>query len=64
MRELLGDEVLMHHKFVRLDDELVAIDLPVVFCTSDERLYENIRVYEDHGCPVSGPYPSSSRTEA
>ena len=53
VRELLGDEILMHHEFVRLDDELVAINLPVVFYTSDERLYEIIRVYEDHGCPVS-----------
>ena len=56
VRELLGDEILMHHEFVRLDDELVAIDLPVVFYTSDERLYEIIRVYEDHGCPVSDPH--------
>ena len=56
VRGLLGDEILMHHEFVRLDGELVAIDLPVVFYTTDERLYEIIRVYEDHGCPVSDPH--------
>ena len=56
VREALGDEILMHHEFVRLDDELVAIDLPVVFYTTDERLYEIIRIYEDHGCPVSDPH--------
>ena len=56
VRGVLGDEILMHHEFVRLDDELVAFDLPVVFYTTDERLYEIIRIYEDHGCPVSDPH--------
>ena len=56
VREVLGNEILMHHEFVRLDDALVAIDLPVVFYTTDERLYEIIRIYEDHGCPVSDPH--------
>ena len=56
VREVLGDEILMHHEFVRLDDELVGIDLPVIFYTTDERLYEIIRIYEEHGCPVSDPH--------
>ena len=65
VREVLGNEILMRHEFVRLDDALVAIDLPVVFYTTDERLYEIVRIYEDHGCPVSDPpTPSSSRTAA
>ena len=56
VREVLGNEILMHHEFVRLDDALVAIDLPVIYYTTDERLYEIIRIYEDHGCPVSDPH--------
>ena len=56
VREVLGNEILMHHEFVTLDDELVAFDLPVVFYTTDERLYEIVRIYEDHGCPVSDPH--------
>ena len=56
VREVLGNEILMHHEFVRLDDALVAIDLPVIYYSTDERLYEIIRIYEDHGCPVSDPH--------
>ena len=56
VREILGSEVLMHHEFVRLNDALVAIDLPVIFYTTDERLYQIMQIYEDHGLPVSDPH--------
>jgi len=51
-----GNEVLMHHEFIRLGGELVAIDLPVVRYSSDERLYQIIRTYEEWGFPVSDPH--------
>jgi FAD/FMN-containing dehydrogenase len=51
-----GDEVLMHHEFIRLGGELVAIDLPVVRYSDDERLYQIIRTYEEWGFPVSDPH--------
>ncbi len=56
LNEVFGDEVLMHHEFIRLGGELVGIDLPVVRYSSDERLYEIIAIYEDWGFPVSDPH--------
>ncbi len=51
-----GDEVLMHHEFARLGNQLVGIDLPVVRYVDEKRLYEIIAIYEEHGFPVSDPH--------
>ena len=52
----LGSEVMMHHEFVRIDGELTALDLPVVFYKNDKRLYEIVDIYHKHGCAVSDPH--------
>ncbi len=56
LRPDLGDDVLMHHEFTRLDGALVSFDIPIVHYTSDERLYAIVAIYEAHGCPVSDPH--------
>lgn len=56
LQPALGDDVLMHHEFSRLDGKLVAFDIPIVFYRGDERLRAIVDTYEAHGCPVSDPH--------
>jgi hypothetical protein len=56
MSAVLGDDVLLHHEFSRLNNELVTFDIPIVYFSSEERLYEIVELYEAHGCPVSDPH--------
>ncbi|MBU6334099.1 MAG: FAD-binding oxidoreductase [Chloroflexi bacterium] len=56
LQRLLGDDVLMHHEFSRLDGQLVAFDIPIVHYRSDERLAEIMACYEAEGFPVSNPH--------
>jgi FAD/FMN-containing dehydrogenase len=56
MASILGDEVPDHLEFVRFNGNVTCFGLPVVRYTSEERLEEIIRTFEDNGCPVFNPH--------
>jgi FAD/FMN-containing dehydrogenase len=53
---ILGDEVPCHLEFVRFDGNVTCFGLPIVRFTTEERLDEIIRIFEDNGCPVFNPH--------
>jgi FAD/FMN-containing dehydrogenase len=53
---IFGDEVPCHLEFVRFDGNVTCFGLPIVRYTTEERLDEIIRIFEDNGCPVFNPH--------
>ncbi|MEI9409502.1 FAD-binding oxidoreductase [Mesorhizobium salmacidum] len=49
-------EVFSHLEFVRLDGNITCFGLPLVNFTTEARLNEIIRLYEDNGCPIFNPH--------
>lgn len=49
LREVIGDDVWMHHEFARFDGKLQSIDLPIIWYKSQERLDEINETYRQHG---------------
>jgi FAD/FMN-containing dehydrogenase len=56
MHAHFGDEVLTHLEFVRFDGQIACFGLPIVRFTTEARLDEIIRHFEDQGCPVFNPH--------
>jgi FAD/FMN-containing dehydrogenase len=56
MRDVFGDEVMIHLEFVRFEGEVACFGLPIVRFTSEQRLDEIIRFHEDQGCPIFNPH--------
>ncbi|MFK7751526.1 MAG: FAD-binding oxidoreductase [Sedimentitalea sp.] len=52
LRQVLGDDVWMHHEFSRLGPDIVTFDLPIVWYSTPERMTEINATYESHGFPV------------
>ncbi len=52
MTRLLEGEVITHLEFVRFDGNVTCFGLPIVRFSSEERLDEITRLFEDNGCPV------------
>ncbi len=49
-------EVFSHLEFVRFDGDITCFGLPLVRFTTEERLDEIIRPYEENGCPIFNPH--------
>jgi FAD/FMN-containing dehydrogenase len=56
MARLSGDEKMDHLEFIRFDGHIVCSGLPLVRFTTEERLDEIIRIFEDNGCLVFNPH--------
>ncbi|MEM6940642.1 MAG: FAD-binding oxidoreductase [Pseudomonadota bacterium] len=52
MAARLGDEVWPHHEFARVDGEIVAFDLPIIWFKDEARLREIDAAFEAGGFPV------------
>jgi FAD/FMN-containing dehydrogenase len=57
VRELFGDEVLMHVEFLRsMDGFTTCTSLPIVRFSTEQRLDEIIRIFRDNGIRVNNPH--------
>jgi FAD/FMN-containing dehydrogenase len=52
----LFPEVTSHLEFVRFDGNITCFGLPLVKFTTEQRLDEIVRLYEDNGCPIFNPH--------
>ena len=59
LHELLYEEVLMHHEFSVREDGLAAWDIPVIRYTTEQRLYEIIEIFRQHGCAIADPHQNN-----
>lgn len=51
-----ADEVRDHLEFIRIDGAIRCVGLPLIKFTSEERLDEIIKIYEDNGCNIFNPH--------
>ena len=56
MDGMFPGEVFSHLEFVRFDGDVTCFGLPLVRFTTEERLDEIVRIFEDNGCPIFNPH--------
>ncbi|MGB3833242.1 MAG: FAD-binding oxidoreductase [Mesorhizobium sp.] len=56
MDAMFPGEVFSHLEFVRFDGNVTCFGLNLVRFTTEERLEEIIRIFEDNGCPIFNPH--------
>jgi hypothetical protein len=54
--ERFGDEVLMHHEYTREHNRPRIGGLPLIRYTTESRLAEIMRSFEDDGCTINNPH--------
>ena len=52
LRQDLGADVWTHNEFYRLDGKVVAIDIPIIWFSGEERLEEINQTYKNHGFQI------------
>lgn len=56
IKDQFGDEVLLHFEWARNGGVVTPNSLPIIRFTTEERLYEIIRFFEDNGVKVFDPH--------
>lgn len=56
MDTMFPGEVFSHLEFVRLDGNITCFGLNLVRFTTEERLDEIVRLFEENGCPIFNPH--------
>lgn len=56
MGALIGDEMMDHLEFIRFDGRIVCSGLPLIRFTTEERLDEIVRLFEENGCLIFNPH--------
>lgn len=57
VKNTFGDEVLLHFEFTRFDGVVSLVGLPIIRHTTNERLEEIVRIFEERlGLPVFNPH--------
>ena len=56
MDAMFPGEVFSHLEFVRLDGNITCFGLNLVRFTTEERLDEIVRLFEENGCPIFNPH--------
>ena len=56
IKALLKEEIMDHLEYIRFDGRIVCMGIPLIRFTTEDRLNELIKIYENNGCIVFNPH--------
>jgi hypothetical protein len=56
IKNLLGNEIIDHLEFVRFDGHIGCMGIPLISFSTEERMEQLIKIYEDNDCIVFNPH--------